>query len=299
MRKLALVGLFIALVTLVLVSQVWGLPPYSPPTITANVVKVVDGDTIDVQITKITGTAPVKVGDTIRVRYIGMNTPETKDPRKPVEYFGKEASAFNASLVAGKTVYLELDVQTWGPYDRLLAYVYLDPQGYAMVNAILVAMGFANVATYPPNVRYVKVFQQLEKTARELKLGLWAPREDESASPQQPQKVEGCFAWLAFHYDASGNDNYNLNDEFFTLKNVCDHAIDLTGWTVSDAASHIFTFPSGFTLAPNAQVTIYTGSGVDTADKLYWGSKRAIWNNNGDVATLRDAAGRVIKSYSY
>ena len=218
MRKTVALGLFISLASLAVV-QVWSLPPYPPPTITANVVKVVDGDTIDVLVTNVNGSAPVRVGE-------------------------------NASLVVGKTVYLELDAQTWGPYDRLLAYVYLDPQGYAMVNAILVAMGFANVATYPPNVRYVKVFQELEKTARELKLGLWAPREGESLSSQQPQR--GCFAWVAFHYNASGNDNYNLNDEYFTLKNTCDRAIDMTGWTVSDAANHVFRFPSGFTLAPNA-----------------------------------------------
>ena len=49
----------------------------------------------------------------------------------------------------------------------------------------------------------------------------------------------------------------------------------------------------------NAQVTIYTGSGVDTDTKLYWGSKRAIWNNNGDVATLKNAAGETVDSYSY
>jgi hypothetical protein len=168
-----------------------------------------------------------------------------------------------------------------------------------MVNAILVAMGFANVATYPPNVRYVKVFQELEKTARDLKLGLWAPREGASSSSRQPQKAEGCFAWVTFHYNASGNDNYNLNNEYFTLKNTCDHAIDMTGWTVSDAANHTFAFPSGFTLASNAQVTIYTGSGVNTDAKLYWRAKSAIWNNSGDTATLRNAAGETLSSYSY
>ena len=65
MRKTVAFGLFTALVSLVLISQVWALPPYPPPTIAANVVKIVDGDTIDVLITNVTGTAPVEIGQSL------------------------------------------------------------------------------------------------------------------------------------------------------------------------------------------------------------------------------------------
>jgi endonuclease YncB( thermonuclease family) len=95
-----------------------------PRVLTGPVVQVVDGDTIDVQLD----------GHTIRVRYLGINTPETTHPDKGVEPFGPEADAANRRLVEGKTVRLELDVQPWDRYQRLLAYVYV---GDLMVNAEL------------------------------------------------------------------------------------------------------------------------------------------------------------------
>lgn len=115
-------------------------------------------------------------GDTIvltngeKVRYIGIDTPETKDPRKPVEYFGKEAYEANRKLVEGKTVRLEFDVQKTDKYGRLLAYVYI---GDIFVNAWLVENGYAKVSTYPPNVKYQELFLKLQKEARENNRGFW------------------------------------------------------------------------------------------------------------------------------
>ena len=105
-----------------------------------------------------------------RVRYIGINTPETKHPTKGKEPCGPEASAVNRALVAGRTVRLELDVQPWDRYRRLLAYVYV---GEIMVNAELVRRGYAQVATFPPNVRSVDQFQSLQREAREAGRGCW------------------------------------------------------------------------------------------------------------------------------
>ncbi len=150
-----------------------GLPSHSAPQLTATVACAVDGNTIEVLIENAPVGSPVVSGQSVTVRYIGVNTPEAVDPNKPVEVFGKEASDFNRSLVEGGTVYLELDVEPWDRDSRLLAYVYLDAEGYAMVNAILVAMGFAYASSYPPNIRYESVFRDLERTARELGLGLW------------------------------------------------------------------------------------------------------------------------------
>jgi micrococcal nuclease len=116
-------------------------------------------------------------GDTFRlengekVRLIGIDAPETHHPRKPVEYFGKEASAFAKKMLEGKLVRLELDVQERDQYGRLLAYVYLKDSTF--VNAELVKQGYAQVATYPPNVKYVELFVKLQKEARENKRGLW------------------------------------------------------------------------------------------------------------------------------
>jgi micrococcal nuclease len=108
-----------------------------PRVLTGPVVHVVDDDTIDVQLD----------GRRVRVRYIGMNTPETKHPEKGVEPFGPEAAEANRRLVEGQTVRLELDVQPWDRYQRLLAYVYV---GATMINAELVRQGYAQVSTFPP-----------------------------------------------------------------------------------------------------------------------------------------------------
>ena len=99
--------------------------PARAERIQAVVVNVVDGDTIDVSIKD----------QTFRIRYIGIDTPETVHPTKPEEPYGREASARNKELVAGKTVQLEKDVSETDRFGRLLRYVWLDES--TMVNAVL------------------------------------------------------------------------------------------------------------------------------------------------------------------
>ena len=124
------------------------------------VVKVVDGDTIH-----------VRLGDRVeKIRYIGVNTPEVHHPTKGEEPGGREAHAMNRTLVAGKQVRLELDVQPRDRYGRLLAYVWV---GDTMINAELVRRGFAQVMTVPPNVRHQALFLKLQRDAREARRGLW------------------------------------------------------------------------------------------------------------------------------
>jgi len=126
------------------------------------VVRVIDGDTI-----WICCIAGKREG----VRYIGINTPETKHPTKGVEHFGKEASEANRKLVDGKTVRLEFDVQEQDRYGRLLAYVYLEEGTF--VNAWLVENGYTAVMTVPPNVKHQDLFLRLQREAREARRGLW------------------------------------------------------------------------------------------------------------------------------
>jgi micrococcal nuclease len=128
----------------------------------ASVVSVIDGDTIEVELEN---------GVTERVRYIGIDTPETVHPSKPVQCFGKEASARNKELVLGKAITLVRDVTDRDRYGRLLRYVYVDN---VMINETLVREGYANVYTYPPDVRYDALFRTAERFAREEKKGLWS-----------------------------------------------------------------------------------------------------------------------------
>jgi micrococcal nuclease len=126
---------------------------------TAEVRRVVDGDTIDI--------SPSVEGRS-RVRLIGMDTPEVYFGTQP---YGPEAGAFAQRELGGEVVKLELDVQKIDPYGRLLAYVYL-PDG-RMFNEILLEEGYAQVATFPPNVKYQERFLQAQREARAQNRGLW------------------------------------------------------------------------------------------------------------------------------
>lgn len=129
---------------------------------TVQVISVTDGDTIRVSID----------GKSVPVRYIGIDTPETVDPRKDVQCFGKEASAFNASLVAGKKLELERDISDTDKYDRLLRYIWIDGK---LVNEELVRAGYARSSSYPPDVKYQDRLRAAEADARANSVGLWAP----------------------------------------------------------------------------------------------------------------------------
>jgi micrococcal nuclease len=132
--------------------------PGNPPQ-TGKVVDVVDGDTIKVLLDA--------DGQTYSVRYIGMDTPENTSQ---VEYFGPEATGKNSELVYGKTVTLIKDVSETDRYGRLLRYVIADD---LFVNYELVAQGYANTASYPPDIACIPTFQTAEGQASTFKLGLW------------------------------------------------------------------------------------------------------------------------------
>jgi micrococcal nuclease len=125
--------------------------------------KIVDGDTFWVINAK---------GQEEKIRLIGINTPEARNTgRTQIEYFGKEATAFAKGILEGKRVRLEYDVQRYDRYKRTLAYVYLEDGTF--FNALLVQEGFAQVDTYPPNVKYEAAFLKLQREARVQKKGLW------------------------------------------------------------------------------------------------------------------------------
>lgn len=127
---------------------------------TGRVVDVVDGDTIKVLLDR--------DGLIYSVRYIGMDTPENTSQ---IEYFGPEATAKNIELVSGKTVTLIKDVSEIDKYGRLLRYVLVDD---IFVNYELVARGYANAVSYPPDISCIPTFQAAERQASIAKLGLWA-----------------------------------------------------------------------------------------------------------------------------
>ena len=147
-----------------------GAHPALPPGLDTTVERVVDGDTL-------------VVAGGHRVRLIGVDTPETKDPRKPVQCFGREASAYVSSLLGGGAgVRLVGDVEPRDVYGRTLAYVYRLADGF-FVNAALVREGYAQVLTIPPNVAHADEFVALARDARQSGRGLWSSC---PAAPRRP-----------------------------------------------------------------------------------------------------------------
>lgn len=129
----------------------------------ATVVEVIDGDTVDIRLD----------GRTERVRLIGIDTPETKHPRKPVQCYGHEASAFtSAALPVGTPVRIERDVEARDVYGRLLAYIFRESDN-EFINLQLAQLGYARVLTIEPNTAYLSSFEAAVNDAKANNRGLW------------------------------------------------------------------------------------------------------------------------------
>lgn len=177
MKERIILALGISLLLLGIQGRLFGPQPVStPPAALAPIIqtvskdgnlfvvtRVVDGDTIVV-------TVP---GSTEKVRLIGVDTPETVDPRKPVQCFGKQASDFLKSLLTGKSVRLERDPtqDDRDKYGRLLRYVYLDD---TLVNELIISRGYGHEYTYRIPYLHQYEFKKEEYMARQEKMGLWA-----------------------------------------------------------------------------------------------------------------------------
>jgi len=152
--------LHIILVLFLLASVIGCAPPVQAPETQAAVTRVIDGDTIEVNIS----------GAIYKVRYIGVDTPEMNDTRPEFRTLAQEATDFNKQLVEGKTVRLKKDISETDRYNRLLRYVYVDD---TFVNAELVKYGLAWAKAYAPDTKYQGYFEELEAKAREAGLGIW------------------------------------------------------------------------------------------------------------------------------
>jgi len=185
-------------------------PAPSATRIEAMCVRVIDGDTIEVLID----------GGAHRVRYIGIDTPEMSDPRPDVQALAEEATLVNRDLVEGKLLELLKDVSETDRYGRLLRYVWV---GDTFVNAELVALGYAQVATYPPDVRYEDLFLQLQTQAQEAGLGLWA----NATTPSNTQITHIPHDVLVACAEAA---------EYVEIANIGDKPQHLAGWLPTDTS---------------------------------------------------------------
>lgn len=232
------------------------------------VTEVIDGDTI-----------VLSNGD--RIRFIGMNTPEEG------MYFYGEARDVLEIMILRKEVRLEKDISDSDQYGRKLRYVYCDG---IFVNLEMVKRGFANIFTYPPDVKYTEEFLEAERYARENDLGLWEISKTSMVS-------------VKITYDAPGNDNENINGEYIILENIGSRILDTSGWTVKDSGTNIYRFGS-YQFGPGTRIILFSGKGTDGSGDmaeryLYWNSPGPVWNNDYDTLYLRDREGLLIEIYNY
>lgn len=258
------------------------------PTTTTTAQPATSGTSPGIEVLSITD------GDTLRlliddvnepVRLIGINAPEGG------ECLAAEAAGRLGELVASGPITLRADQTDRDQFDRLLRYVYADD---VFVNEALVAEGLALAVRYEPDVAESDRLEAAQARAESSGVGMWDPTACGAGS-------SGTIEIGEVHYDASGNDNNNLNDEWVELINPGDTAVDLTGWSVKDeSATHRYHFPDAFSLGKGQTVRLHTGCGEDAASSLYWCNQvSAVWNNSGDTVFVLDHNGNVVASESY
>ena len=250
-------------------------PRESEPLSTSVIVSYVqDGDTFK-----------LSTGENIRL--IGLNAPESG------QSCSSEATTKLKEFVLRKEVVLKKDIDDKDQYGRLLRYVYING---TFINLEMVWLGLAHKYEYGSNTKYSSQFEQAENEAKQNKSCLWKTSQESYINDQ-------CIHILNFHFNAAGDDNYNLNDEYIVFGNKCSYSIEMTDWTIKDeTASHSYKMPP-FTFQSEAMFRLYTGTGTNTNSALYWGKTSgnyaAIWNNGGDTLFLRDSNGNFVLSKSY
>ena len=179
MKTTVLTGSWLSVVVFSVLAVTFTLPGCSSRLVSSDPPGKSEEAEVEVAVTRTTDGDTVKISPELdgedRVRLIGVDTPETTG-RMP-EPYGEEASRFTRESLEGRNVSLELDAEREDDYGRLLAYAYLSDG--TMFNETLLREGYAQVATFPPNTRYLERFEEAQEEAREARRGLWGLPEGE------------------------------------------------------------------------------------------------------------------------
>jgi endonuclease YncB( thermonuclease family) len=239
-------------------------PSAPDPADSVRLIRVLDGDSLVVDID----------GTETEVRLLGINTPERD------ECFDAEAKARTTELAADRVRLVGNDEDRFG---RLLRYAYAADD--TPINEQLVAEGLALALSSGHALR--DEFKEVEAEAFRQRLGRWQP---DACGPAAGGLVEIS----ELEYDAPGDDSRNRNGEWLKIANAGSQPARLDGWSIQDeSSSHRFEFPTGFSLAPGAEVRVSSGCGTASEDQLFWCDDDPVWTNGGDTAYLLDPAGNV------
>ena len=251
----------------------------TPGRVKGKVVEVIDGDTIKVQVN----------GEVYTVRYIGIDSPEVQEG----EYFGKEASDANKSLVEGKEVYLEKDTSNTDNFGRLLRYVYtLDG---LFINSVLVRLGYAEAISYPPDTKYQSVLENNELQAKDDETGIWA------STPTLPPTLTKTMTYKSTETIPSSADvkivSVDKREEYVDIKNFGNQTQSLNGWILRSERGDQDCYLKGDILKGQL-MRIWAMSEDSEKEDYNCGFGSNIWNNSkSDPAVLIDDNGEEVDRY--
>lgn len=247
------------------------------------------------------------------VKFTGIDVPHPERPHRPGECFGEEAFKYIQELISGEEVWLKFDIAKRDQLGHLLAYVFTASESAEpeknMVNAKMLAQGYAELAFTTPNRQYELLFIELQKKARESGRGLWCEC-----------KGLNCFANESSLQGISITQiQYRKPDEIVTIKNESNKHVDISGWEIQslnvrgEQIQAKAKFPKGCLFPPRGMLRVHSGPPSLSKSSspcnqivivLYpkWeGSTEEgyVWDDEGAVAKLVDQKGNVIATYTY
>lgn len=255
--------------------------------------RVVDGDTLRLVVPAGTRGATGANRTSLPVRLIGVDTPETKKPGEAVQPYGPEAAAYLTELLAGREVYLELDLTPYDRYERLLAYVYYPDAGgewvtedgrrYAQVNLAVAQSGLAQPMTIQPNSRYAGLYVAAVRAARAAERGMWA-----GATATGPGDCPTSGVFFSEYVEGSGNN------KALEVHNATGATVDLACLRVemyfNGAATPGFSVVLVGELPPGAAFVLWhEGAGADlraAVESLPFSQRSGFGWFNGDDAVV-------------
>lgn len=234
----------------------------------AVVVRVIDGDTIEINIS----------GDLEKIRLLDVNTPEKG------EFYHEQALNYLNRTLLGKVIFLEAKERD--KYERLLGYVFYN---YELINEQILKSGYGHYFSYQ-DTKYTNELKDAEEYAQKNFLGIWQKSNDSCSECIILKELD----------NGKGKDDCEAGTEFAIFYNKCEYRCDLNGWSVKDSATHIYKF-KGNIIAQDKKLILYNGVGTDNATTLFWQNKgcASLWNDAGDALFLRDKEGGIVVYYSY
>jgi len=270
-------------VTLLLLLSI-GFATYASATLieeTAVITHIADGDTFDVRY-------PGDTEDT-RIRFLGVQAMEIHPtaPGTPNDCWADDATQRLIELTGGvgATVTLRAkDASTEIRY-RLARHVFTQIDGKE-VNVVktLLEEGLTFAFPHATEDTYNEEYMLAEKEAKVNGLGLWSSTNHCST----PADSANTHFEIQVHFDADGEDNVNLNDEWVKVKNTSGRTVDISGWWLRDSALNFFRFPKGTILLDNEELIVHGGSGTNSSNVFFWGNTESIFDNFGDAVYLVD-----------